>query len=330
MYPDAAASGPRPVCSTQGASRPCARSDANALSSQSRAETSSRPAKSAAPRRPCRRTAFSASAAPCRDQSSVPSTPNARSASGKKSASSARHASPSPAWWRSSSAALASAVRSRNALTPSGKSVPVGRSVFRYSSPWRARSSPSCACAAPPTQSGCQALNTSCLNPGSVISAVLIAPPNQSLRSSTQTFQPAFASSAAHARPFPPLPTTIASWSANERPELLVGDEPALLGAELLDAGEQLRAPLLGDVEAELLGLDPDRVEAALLAEHDRPIRRDELRRVRLDRRRIVELGRDRTALAAGERVAGDRLPPLQLLAPGRRPPRRDVAGPVE
>ena len=48
----------------------------------------------------------------------------------------------------------------------------------------------SCACAAPPTHNGCHALKTSCLNPGSVISAVLIAPPSQSFRSSTQTRQP--------------------------------------------------------------------------------------------------------------------------------------------
>ena len=57
--------------------------------------------------------------------------------------------------------------------------------------PAAARSSPSCACAAPPTQSGCQALKTSWWKPGSVISAVWIAPPSQSLRSSTHTRQPA-------------------------------------------------------------------------------------------------------------------------------------------
>ena len=67
----------------------------------------------------------------------------------------------------------------------------VGSSVFRYSSPCAARSSPSSACAAPPTHSGCQAEKTSWWKPGSVISAVLIAPPSQSFRSSTQTLQPA-------------------------------------------------------------------------------------------------------------------------------------------
>src|SRR3954452_20732318 len=326
MYPDAAASGPRTVCSTQGASRPCARSDANALSSQSRAETSSRPAKSAAPRRPCRRTAFSASAAPCRDQSSVPSTPNARSASGKKPASSARHASPSPAWWRSSSAALASAVRSRNALSPSGESVAVGSSVFTYSSPCAARASPSCACAGPPTQRGCQALKTSCLKPGCVSSAVLIAPPNQSFRSSTSTRQPACDSNAPHARPLTPLPTTIASYSANDLPELLVGDEASLLRPALLDGGQHLRAPLFGNVEPQLLGLDPDRVEAALLPQHDRAIGGDELGRIRLDRRRVVELRCDRAALTPVERVAGDRLPRLEVVLRKLAHPRRDLA----
>ena len=181
-----------------------------------------------------------------------------------------------------------------------GDAVAVGKSVLTYSSPCRARSSPSCACAGPPTHSGCQALNTSCRKPGSVISAVRMQPPNHSLRSSTQTSQPAFASSAAHARPLTPLPTTTASWSANERPELVVGDEPALLDAELLHRREHLGAALVGNVEPELVRLDPDRVEAALLAEHDRALRTDELGRVRLDRRRIVELRRDRAATRGG------------------------------
>ena len=48
-----------------------------------------------------------------------------------------------------------------------------------------------------PTQSGCQEEKTSCVKPGAVSpSTVLIAPPSQSLRSSTQTRQPSFASSA--------------------------------------------------------------------------------------------------------------------------------------
>ena len=89
----------------------------------------------------------------------------------------------------------------------------------------------------------------------------------------------------------------------DERGELFVGHEPVVRRPELLDRREQLRVALLGHVEAELLGLDPDRVEAALLAEHDRARRGDELGRVGLDRRRVVELARDGAALAAVERA---------------------------
>src|SRR5436190_6987402 len=100
-----------------------------------------------------------------------------------------------------------------------------------------------------------------------------------------------------------PLPTMTASWSAiHELRELRVGDEAPLACAELLHPREQLGATLLGHVEAELLGLDPNRVEPALLAEHDAALRRDELRRVRLDRLRIVELRGDRARLALEER----------------------------
>ena len=77
--------------------------------------------------------------------------------------------------------------RCRNALSPSGNAVAVGSSVFRYSSPRAASSSPSSACAAPPTQSGCQALNTSWRYPASVSSAVWTAPPRTSSRSRTRT-----------------------------------------------------------------------------------------------------------------------------------------------
>src|SRR6187455_914006 len=68
-------------------------------------------------------------------------------------------------------------------------------------------------------------------------------------------------------------------------PELHIGDEPALLRAGSLHRLEQLREALLGDVEVELGDLDPDRVEAALLPEHDPPLGAHELGRVRLDRR---------------------------------------------
>src|SRR3954463_4938460 len=95
-------------------------------------------------------------------------------------------------------------------------------------------------------------------------------PPKRSLRSSTQTRRPPFESSAAHASALTPLPTTITSCSATAQfPELVVGDEPALLYAARLHLREQLGVPALGNVEAELLHLDPGRVEAALLAEDD-------------------------------------------------------------
>src|SRR6187431_312954 len=81
-------------------------------------------------------------------------------------------------------------------------------------------------------------------------------------------------------------------------PELRIGDEPALLRAGSLHRLEQLREALLGDVEAELGDLDPDRVESALLAEHDPPFRADELGGVGLDRRRVVELCGNRARLA--------------------------------
>ena len=222
MNPDAAASGPRPVCSTHGARSPCARSDANVDSSQSRLVCSRSPVNAARPPRPRRRSALDPNARPAPDHSSVPSTPNARSAFGKNRSSTPGHSAPS-------SLALPGASRSRNAAPPSGNAVAVGRSVLRYSSPRAARSSPSSACAAPPTQSGCHALKTSWWKPGSVISAVWIAPPSQSLRSSTQTRHPSRASSAPHASELTPLPTITASYSATrELPELLVVDEPAL------------------------------------------------------------------------------------------------------
>src|SRR4051812_30441708 len=324
MKPDVGWSGPSPVCSTQGASTPCARSEAKVVSSQPRLDCTASPRKASAPARPSRRTAFAPSASPAGDHSSVPRTPNARSALGKKRSRTPGHSGPS-------SSVFPSAVRSRNAASPSGNAVAVGSSVFRYSSPRAASSSPSSACAAPPTQSGCQALKTSWRNPGSVSSSVLTAPPNQSLRSSTQTRQSARASSAAHARELTPLPTTTASYSATrELPQLVVGDEPALARSELLDPREQLGPTLLGHVEPELLDLDPDRVEPALLAEHDRPLRGDELRGVRLDGGWVVELRGDRTRLAAEEGLARERLPRREPVAGQLLHARGCLADPVE
>src|SRR5436309_5128608 len=207
------------------------------------------------------------------------------------SASIRRQASPSPGACRSSSAAFPSVLVVRNAASPSGKRVAVGCSVFRYSRPRWASSSPSSACAAPPTHSGCQALNTSCRKPGSLSSAVLIAPPGSSFASSTQTRRPPRARSAAAARELMPLPTIATSKSATrELPELVVGDEAALLRAELLDALEQLSLRVVVEIEAELLRLDPDRVESALLPEDDPPGGAHDRRRIRFDCRRVVKL----------------------------------------
>src|SRR5262245_18918089 len=131
-----------------------------------------------------------------------------------------------------------------------------------------------------------------------------------------QTSQPARASNAAQASELIPLPTTTASCSATcEVAELVVGDDVALLRPELLDANEQLSLRVVVEIETELFGLDPDRVDAALLAEHDAALRRDDVRRVRLDRRRVVELARDRAGLAPEEVVADERLVRLELVA---------------
>src|SRR6185312_17249162 len=102
---------------------------------------------------------------------------------------------------------------------------------------------------------------------------------------------------------------------SNESFELLVGDEAALLGAQCLHLLEQAGPLLLGHVEAEALDGDPDRVDPALLAEHDGALGADQFGRVRLDRRRVVELARDRAALAAEEVLADDRLPGLERRA---------------
>ena len=72
--------------------------------------------------------------------------------------------------------------------------------------------------------------------------------------------------------------------------------------------------PLGRHVEAELLERDPDRVDAALLAEHDAAFGADDVRGVRLDRRRVVELGRDGARLPREERLARDRLPRRERL----------------
>src|SRR5206468_5459933 len=51
--------------------------------------------------------------------------------------------------------------------------------------------------------------------------------------------------------------------------ELLVADQSALLRAQVLDPCEQGSLGVIVEVETELVGLQPDGVDAALLAEHD-------------------------------------------------------------
>src|ERR1043165_4786752 len=111
-------------------------------------------------------------------------------------------------------------------------------------------------------------------------------PPSSSARSSTRTLQPPRASSAAQASELMPLPTTTASV-IDQLAKLLVPAESALPRPELLHPREPLGAPFLRHVQPELLSLDPDRVEPALLAEHDPALRVHELGRVRLGRRRV-------------------------------------------
>src|SRR5580765_5823024 len=154
-------------------------------------------------------------------------------------------------------------------------------------------------------------------------------PPSSSSRSSTRTFQPPRASRAAQASELIPLPMTTAS-AIRQLAELVVADKAALPRAQRLHLREHLRLSLFGQVEPKLLGLDPDRVETALLPEHDPALGRDELGGVRLDRGRIVELARNRAALAAEERLARHRLPRLERVAGQLAHPLRDLAGAFE
>src|SRR5262249_47783375 len=141
-------------------------------------------------------------------------------------------------------------------------------------------------------------------------------------RSSTQTSQPARESNAAHARELMPLPTTTASCSATrELSELVVRDDVALRRPELLHLGEQAALRVVVEVEPELFRLDADRVDAALLAEDDRPLRGYDVGRVRLDRLWVVELAGDGTRLAPEQVVADERLVRLELVAGQRLQP---------
>src|SRR4051812_17037370 len=158
-----------------------------------------------------------------------------------------------------------------------------------------------------------------------------MAPPSQSFRSSTLTRRPARASKAAQASELIPLPTMTTSTSAIGEPaELVVRHESALARAELLHLCEEVRARVVGEVEAELVGLDPDRVEPALLAEHDAALGGDEGGRIRPDRRWIVELRCNRARFAAEERLARDRLPRLERVTREQLHARRYLADAIE
>src|SRR5688572_571525 len=101
----------------------------------------------------------------------------------------------------------------------------------------------------------------------------------------------------------------VMSVNGRERAELGVGDESLLARTELLHRRQQLGVAIGRDLEPELLGLQPDRVDPALLAEHDPPLGADESGGIRLDRRWIVELARNGAALAREEVLTRDRRP---------------------
>ena len=109
--------------------------DSNVVVTQSRQLTSVLPANSSRPRRPRRRSALRPSVSPAVDQSSVERIPNARSALAMNSLNCRSQAAPSPGASRSNSATLPSSEPVMNAAEPSGKAVPVGRSVLTYSTP---------------------------------------------------------------------------------------------------------------------------------------------------------------------------------------------------
>src|SRR5438034_3321703 len=102
------------------------------------------------------------------------------------------------------------------------------------------------------------------------------------------------------------------AFSARQSPELSVRDEAAPARPGPLDRLEEIGESLLGDVESELRDLDPDGVEPALLAEDDPSLGADELGRVRLDRRWIVELCGDGAGLTREQVVPRHGLPRRQ------------------
>src|SRR5919201_881150 len=128
-----------------------------------------------------------------------------------------------------------------------------------------------------------------------------------------------------------PLPPTEASLHRGcEFSKVVVAEQAALIRPQPLHRLEQRSLPVRVDVEAELGALDPDRVEAALLAEHDLALGADQVGGERLDRGRVVELACDGAALAHEQVLAYERLPRLELVAGQRADARRDLAQAVE
>ena len=94
---------------------------------------------------------------------------------------------------------------------PSGKSDINGLLEGTNSNPLRIRSSFSAAIIGPPAKRLKFVANKSCLKPGSVISSVRTAPPQESLDSRTKVRLPRLAKRAAELSPFMPDPITITS-----------------------------------------------------------------------------------------------------------------------
>src|SRR6202158_4940421 len=83
------------------------------------------------------------------------------------------------------------------------------------------------------------------------------------------------------------------SLSGNNFAEFRVGDEPALLGSELLHTCKNGRVFFDGDLDAQLFTLDGDTIETALFAKDDAARRPDEVGRDRINRLGGVKLDGD-------------------------------------
>ena len=168
-------------------------------------------------------------------------------------------------------------VAQQEGASPSGYSVAVGCSVFRYSSPCRPGRHP--------------AARGRAAHPERVPGAedVVVEPRLRDLRGLDRAAEPVVPLEHADApaglreqrRAGEPVDAAadddgvVPAGSAviDQPPELVVGHQPVLLHAQLLHRAPARPPTLVGEVEAELVRLDAHRVEPALLAEHDRPVR---------------------------------------------------------